>query len=266
MISNPDLILYACIAKGSTILAEYASPSDPAIVDIAQKCVEVSPPHHSAFSHTVKKKTYAFSIEGPFVYFAIFHKDLARLESSWFVDRVKVSFLDLLASKSVKDFDALTSLCFQSDFYPLFREILALDLDLADSLTGSSKDSRNPSLDSNKEKTVTRPLLNKSGKALTKKKKSRSSESPGGGEEKSEHSRGLNGGGMMENGSSGHNKEFSVAMTSKSGGVYMAESKQKAKQMWKKHVWVVLTLDLVVCAVLFFVWLWVCRGFTCIDG
>ncbi|XP_027338961.1 phytolongin Phyl2.2 [Abrus precatorius] len=40
--------------------------------------------------------------------------------------------------------------------------------------------------------------------------------------------------------------------------------RQKAKHVWKKHVWVVLLLDLFVCAVLFVIWLWVCSGFKCI--
>lgn len=39
--------------------------------------------------------------------------------------------------------------------------------------------------------------------------------------------------------------------------------RQKAKHVWKKHVWVVLLLDLFVCAVLFVIWLWVCSGFKC---
>ncbi|CAI8598508.1 unnamed protein product [Vicia faba] len=39
--------------------------------------------------------------------------------------------------------------------------------------------------------------------------------------------------------------------------------RQKAKHIWKKHVWVVLMLDLFVCAVLFVIWLWVCSGFKC---
>ena len=37
----------------------------------------------------------------------------------------------------------------------------------------------------------------------------------------------------------------------------------KAKHVWKKHVWVLLLLDLFVCAVLFVIWLWVCSGFKC---
>ncbi|KAG7945353.1 hypothetical protein I3843_15G147800 [Carya illinoinensis] len=39
---------------------------------------------------------------------------------------------------------------------------------------------------------------------------------------------------------------------------------QKSKQIWRKHVWVVLLLDLFVCSVLFVIWLWVCGGFNCI--
>ncbi|CAI0397456.1 unnamed protein product [Linum tenue] len=293
MISNPDLILYACIAKGSTILAEFASPTaEPGIEEIAHKCIGIAPPpHHTTFSQTAKKKTYTFLIDDPFVYFAVYHHDLAKLESSWFIDRVKISFLELIASNSVRDLENLTSLCFQAEFSPQFREILALDLDLGmDSLTETtSKDSRNPSMDSTKEKTV--PLLKK------KKKRSSGVCSIGGMEDKSSsgggHRRGKDGSGlscggmsdhggkMMMNGGGGvlmgenrsvdgggrnHAREFSVAMSPKSGGLYMLESRQKAKQMWRKHVWVVLTLDLVICAVLFFVWLWVCRGFTCIDG
>ncbi|KAF5471919.1 hypothetical protein F2P56_008679 [Juglans regia] len=35
--------------------------------------------------------------------------------------------------------------------------------------------------------------------------------------------------------------------------------RQKSKQIWRKHVWVVLLLDLFVCSVLFVIWFWVCR-------
>ncbi|CAI0400410.1 unnamed protein product [Linum tenue] len=183
MISNPDLILYACIAKGSTILAEFASPTaEPGIEEIAHKCIGIAPPppHHTTFSQTAKKKTYTFLIDDPFVYFAVYHHDLAKLESSWFIDRVKISFLELIASNSVRDLDNLAALCFQAEFSPQFREILALDLDLGmDSLTETtSKDSRNPSMDSTKEKTV--PLLKKK-----KKKRSSGVCSIGGMEDKS---------------------------------------------------------------------------------
>ncbi|XP_020234448.1 phytolongin Phyl2.2 [Cajanus cajan] len=39
----------------------------------------------------------------------------------------------------------------------------------------------------------------------------------------------------------------------------------KPKHVWKKHVWVLLLLDLFVCTVLFVIWLWVCSGFKCMT-
>lgn len=43
------------------------------------------------------------------------------------------------------------------------------------------------------------------------------------------------------------------------------DHRHKAKHVWKKHVWVLLLLDLFVCAVLFVIWLWVCSGFKCMS-
>lgn len=41
--------------------------------------------------------------------------------------------------------------------------------------------------------------------------------------------------------------------------------KQKAKRIWRRHVWIVLGLDLAVCLILFGIWLFVCHGFECIE-
>ncbi|CAK7324189.1 unnamed protein product [Dovyalis caffra] len=263
MISNPNHVFYACIAKGPTVLAEFSSSKESGIEIIGQRCIEKTPPNHSMFSHTIGNKTYSFLIDDPFAYFAIFDEDLHKSESLWFLNRVKDGFGEFLVSKMVKDGEKMGSFCFQGELRFMFRDILALDADLVNALTEeSSNDSRNPSLDSTKGKgAVIKPLLPKPSKVLMMKKKKRSS-----GEANGDHHGGdldnnkVNGAG--ENGS----REFSVSMMQKSNGFYLGDGKQKAKQIWKKHVWVVLILDLIVCAVLFGVWLWVCRGFKCIDG
>ncbi|KAG8663161.1 phytolongin Phyl2.2 [Manihot esculenta] len=278
MISNPDLIFYACIAKGPTILSEFSSSKEPGIEDIAKQCIEKTPPHHSMFSHTIRKKTYTFLIHEPFAYFVIFDEDLEKSESMWFLDRVKIAFEELIASNPIKDFDKLTSLCFQGQFYPIFREILSLDVDLMDSLLEEPKDVRNPSIDSTRgKKSVVRPLLSKPTKMVMKKKKKPlgCAGAGGGGEANGDRHNLKDGGGAMmdskvnhayENGNIVGSREFSVSMSHKNGGYYLADNKQKVKQIWRKHVWVILILDLVICAVLFGIWLWVCRGFKCIDG
>ncbi|KDP42053.1 hypothetical protein JCGZ_03264 [Jatropha curcas] len=281
MISNPDLILYACIAKGPTILTEFSSPKEPGIESIAKQCVEKIPPHHSIFSHTIRKKTYTFLINDPFAYFVIFDEDLEKSESLWFLDRVKMAFEELTFSNPIEDFDKLTSLCFQSKFSPFFREILSLDVDSVDSLMDVSREIRNPSLDSTSGKRgVVRPLLLTPTNTMKKKKKrplgcvggGGCGGSDVGGEANGDHHNLKEGGVAVMTNKINHvsdngNRDFSVSMTHKNvGGFYLGDSKQKAKQIWRKHVWVVLILDLVICAVLFGIWLWVCRGFKCIDG
>ena len=264
MISNPNHVFYACIAKGPTVVAEFSPGKESGIEIIGQRCVEKTPPNHSMFSHTIRNKTYTFLIDDPFAYFAIFDENLQKSEHLWFLNRVKNGFEEFWGSKMMKDGEKIGSFCFQGELRCMFREILALDADLVNTLMEeSSKDGRNPNLDSTNGKgAVIRPLLPKPTKVLMMMKKKPSGEANG-----DHHGGDLDNNNYKENGVGEHgNREVSVSMIQKSGGFYMGDGKQKAKQIWKKHVWVVLTLDLIVCAVLCGVWLWVCRGFKCIDG
>ncbi|KAJ4850799.1 hypothetical protein Tsubulata_009789 [Turnera subulata] len=329
MFSNPHLVFYACVAKGPTILTEFKSPEETGIDEVARRCVEIAPAHHSIFSHTIRKKTYTFLIEDPFVYFAIFDENIPKLESLSFLNLVKSAFEEHPGSNTVKDGDELAPLCLQDGFYPMFREILAVDAEVAGPLLeGSSKPGRYPSMDSGRGEKGRRPSMDSSRGGspgmdfMVGGEKGRRSgfdsnrggekggtprmDSVGGGEKGGEEDGGEekesvtvlvnqpqmlvkkkkrsfgepNGGDyLVKDGATvdekGHsfgesgNREFSVTMMQKNGGgvgLYSVDGKQKAKQIWRKHVWVVLILDLLVCAVLFGVWLWVCRGFKCIDG
>ncbi|KAJ6294839.1 hypothetical protein OIU76_022841 [Salix suchowensis] len=219
MISNPNHVFYACIAKGPTVLAEFSSSNESGIEIIGQRCIEKTPPNHSMFSHTTRNKTYTFLIDDPFAYFAIFDEDLQKSESLWFLNRVKVAFEDFLGAKMMKDGEKMGSFCFQGELRFMFREILALDADLVNALMEeSTKDSRNPSLDSTKAKgAVIRPLLPKPSTVFMKKKK----RSPG--EANGDH----HGGDLDNNKASGAgengSREFSVTMMQKSGGFYTGD-------------------------------------------
>ncbi|XVF12685.1 hypothetical protein REPUB_Repub08aG0140400 [Reevesia pubescens] len=252
MISDPNLVFYACIAKGSTILAEFSS-KEAGIQSLAKKCIENTPPFHSMFSHTVSQRTYTFLIDDPFVYFLIYHEDLEKSESFWFLNRLKCAFEDFLLTGLIVGTDNLTPNCLQSHFDPIFAEIMGLE-----SVTSPRQESRTPSLDSNKGKrTMVIPLLGKPIKGLKKKKRLGGLEVNGGGEAKDV------GGGMDNTVDVSDDFRDSLVSLQKSGG---GDRQQKAKQTWRKHVWVVLIMDFLVCATLFGIWLWVCRGFQCIDG
>ena len=257
MISDPKLIFYACISKEATILAEFNSV-DPDLHTLALKCLEKAPALHSMFSHTIRERTYTFLLDEahPFLYFGIFDEKMERTETMWFLNRVKEEFKCMIRNDQVKDFDDLGSHRFQGEFNPVFRQLLSppvepeqLNLDLK----------RNSSLDCSTrgKRIVSLPLLGKPIKGL--KKKNRLS-------------------GEVNGDTRDHLMENKVVDVSDDGGCQtgpmqknggylgdMAAGRQKAKQVWKQQVWLVLMLDLCVCSVLFGVWLWICGGFRCID-
>lgn len=257
MISNPNLILYACIAKGTTVLAQFSR--EPDLEPFALQCIEKTPPYHSTFSHTVRKRTYTFFIEDPFLYFAVFAEDLVQSEGLGFLHRVKCAFKELIDDGDFRvDWDNLSSHFLQRQCDPIFRETLALDLSLVNSSPGpESNSSRNLSLDSEKAmKMAMTPLLGSNpGKGLMKKKRMFG-----------ESNWDANGGALENKVDVGHDmngvcKDFSLPVQKS-----VHNDRQKAKQIWRKHVWVVLSLDLFVCSVLFVIWLLVCRGFNCVAG
>ncbi|XP_028806648.1 phytolongin Phyl2.2-like [Neltuma alba] len=260
MISNPNFIYYACIARGNTVLAQYRS-KEPKIEELAAECLAKTPLHHSIFSHTVKKRTYTFVIHEPFVYFAIFDEELLKSEGFWFLNRIKSVLDEVLNGGLIMGSEDFTPLCFQSQFDPFFRKTLALDLnsdsdlDSLDPQRGEDSDSRNSGMDSVQGKrSAMAPLLAMPG--LKKKKRVNTEANDmdvknGATENKVDLCDCLD----------GFARDFPFPGPNKS----VINDRQKAKQIWKKHVWVVLMLDVFVCAVLFVIWLWVCRGFKCMD-
>lgn len=272
MISNPSLLSYTCIAKGTIVLAEFVSKEEPGIEAVALRCIENTPHHHSMFSHTVHKKTYTFAIDDDsFVYFAISNEDMEKPESFWLLNRLKSVMKDLIRTGSeTETLINPVSHCLQSKLDPVFAEIvggvdvdLELDMDLVGSPRSVARESRNPSIDSSKGRRVAlMPLLGKPLKALKKKKRLHN-------EAKSEDS------GDVDTVKEISEKKLDLCGNG-NNGVLRKElrngllsdhhHRQKAKQIWKKHVWVVLMFDFCLCAILFGIWLWICEGFQCIEG
>ncbi|XP_044486255.1 phytolongin Phyl2.2 [Mangifera indica] len=248
MISNPNLVFYACIAKGSLILGEFLSREISEV--LARQCVNKTPPHHSMFSHTVSNRTYTFLINDPFTYFGIFDENIEKSDLLGFLNSLKSSFEEIFARGSVLDFDNMASRCLQSQFDAVFCEIMGLDLEFLNSSRSGSNDLRNSSVDSSRGRMVVAPLL---GKPKGLKKKKRASTERGAAE------------GDAKDVSGEKKVDVCDDVLMQKNALYAVDG-QKVKQTWKKHVWVVLALDLIICFVLFGIWLMVCQGFQCIDG
>lgn len=265
MISNPELIHYVCIAKSTTILAQYNTTKDPKIEALASQCIAQTPPNHSLFSHTLNDRTYTFLIEPPFVYFAIFDTELLKSQTLNLLNKINFAFRQfLLDSQILADSDDFQPLCFQSKFDSILRDMLDFDSESSVNSKGGTiinGDCGNPSVDSVKGKrSATVPLLGKPPEGLKKKKRVVGSDSNGGIEGKDGNSENK----VVDVCDSEvyvcSNRDFSLGVPK---GMVNDHHRQKAKHIWKKHVWVVLMLDVFVCAVLFVIWLWVCSGFKC---
>ncbi|ESQ54476.1 hypothetical protein EUTSA_v10025998mg [Eutrema salsugineum] len=264
MISNPRLLFYSCIAKGTVILAEFASKEEPGIEALALRCIENVPPHHSMVSHTVQKRTYAFVIDGLLSYFAILDEVVTKSESLWLFSRLKSATDDLIADGSASaSLDNPTRHCLQSKLDPVFAEItggnkdLEVELDLVGSPRSLAREVKNRGLDSSKGRKgcALKPLLGNPLRVLKNKKRSQTeAKSEGIVNDWAEKKMDLGGGGG------------SVLSKGLRNGLVHDHHRQKAKQIWRKHVWVVLMFDVCICVALFGIWLWVCQGFQCIDG
>ncbi|KAK8656037.1 hypothetical protein V6N13_108596 [Hibiscus sabdariffa] len=269
MLSNPNLIFYACIAKGSVILAEFSS-KEAGIESLARKCIEGTPPFHSTFSHTIFERTYTFLIDDSFAYFLISHQDLDKSQSIWFLNHLNCTLKDILLKGSTMGTPIFTPNCLQSHFNPIFSKMVTLDSGLK---TSPGKENRDPSLHSCKgEKAGEAPPLEKPNEGLKKKKRSGSMILIQGGEAKDGDSGNGKGKGVenkVDGSEEGRDHPVSTHKRDVGGGLYAGGSggeRQKAQQTWRKHVGVVLMLDLLVIATLFGIWLWVCRGFKCMKG
>ncbi|XP_073127946.1 phytolongin Phyl2.2-like [Henckelia pumila] len=252
MIWDPELIYYACIAKGTTVLTEFNS-KDAALGAIAVRCLEKNPPFHSTFTHTIRSKTYTFLIDEPFVYFVISHEKLENSEALVFLKSLRDAFGEVLNNE--KNLKKLSSYCYQGEFNPVFHQLLGSGLGQTDGISSPMGQRMGQSgilhyglhFDGgNGWKKMTNWLFGEfnSGRRDT---------------EENYHNNGGKGIGLS--------REFSL-ISHKNAGLYSPElmGLQNAKKVWRKQVWVVLSLDFIVCVILFVVWLWICSGFECIAS
>ncbi|XP_057798781.1 phytolongin Phyl2.2 [Salvia miltiorrhiza] len=261
MNSDPGLIYYCCIAKGTTILTEFNS-KDAELGEIAAKCLENTPPFHATFSHTVRSKTYSFMIDEPFAYFVITDEKLEKSEGFAFLESVRDAFVKDF--NGVNKLDRLSSHCFQGEFNPIFRQLLGPALYHMDGIESprGQRIGENGSFQYGSGPIRGRSRLS-GDKGSGKMKNALLEEFKIGGR---------NGEKEVDDNSgnaSGNCSSPSFSPTShKNRGLYSGELNchQKAKKVWKKQVWVILSLDLIACAILFVVWLWVCSGLKCMES
>lgn len=255
------------------ILAEH-SEGDAELEEVAGECLERVPPLHSRFTHTTKRKMYSFLMDGPFVYCAIVDEALGKPQVFVFLEHVRDEFKKLLKNRGC---EGLSSCCFDKEFGPVYKRLVAPLVGVPQiekdrlmeeesksqpakthpvQVNNSPKDSL-PVYDNTQIQDLNHEPLLGHGK---KKKKDQATE-------------------VMdiirENGSKALDTSNGLEVIVDGncpGGLSLQKSasfrnkgQQLAQRMWWRNVRLVLVVDVVVCTILFGVWLGVCSGFQCIS-
>ncbi|XP_058100490.1 phytolongin Phyl1.1-like [Magnolia sinica] len=236
MISALNPILYACISKGTTVLADLSS-GDPDLETLAFQCLEKKPDFHGFYSHTIRNRSYCFLIDDPIVYFAVVEEDFGMPHVVDFLKHLKDAFAAISKKKRIKSLDRLTYRCFQEEFGPVFCRSMHLLNPIGDQDESTGKNAGSTEA----------PLLGNPNRHERKKRV-----------------------GMAENMvdvalDANVSRELPVLLRKNSCCAGNDGGRQQSGKTWKRHVLIVLLVDLVICLILFGVWLSICKGFRCVK-
>jgi len=256
--SMTNLVYYTSVSRGSIILADHKKPREE-LTEVAVECLEKVPLYHAQFTYTIKQRMFIFLIDGAFTYFAIVDEAVGKLKAVQFLEHVRDEFKLLLRSRGLDGF-RLERNSLVHDFSGVLKQLVKpmvgipqkeVDMDKDYDLDSKDDTSLSPPRDghsgpltangghhpkqSTKQQQVVQVkeiMMTNSGKALDKCQK-------------------LEGGPSsdMDGGSSRKMK-----------------GRQLASRMWWRNVKLVLILDLIVCCILFAIWLGICRGFKCVKS
>lgn len=242
MVSHENQVVYACISRGTTVLADFSS-GDNDIEALALQCLEKTPPLHLLYSEAVKDRIYCFSIDNPFVYFAIVDEGFGKSVAFQFLDHVKSSFLSFLKNKPAESIDCFSSHCFQVEFGPVFCSLMQ----------HSGEDDQSCSEHTIIEKNAVNEHDTKTIAGLTV-----------------EETEILNFpvDNQLDLASDANViRNRSLPLTPQkigfSGGHDVVQ--RRAWRIWRQLLCILLIIDVLVCCVLFGVWLTICGGFHCLD-
>jgi hypothetical protein len=101
MASMTNLVYYASVSRGSTVVAEHKKAKED-LADVAVECLEKVPPFHNQFTYTVKQRMFIFLMDAGFTYCAIVDEALGKVMGFGFLEQVRDEFKLLLRSRWVQ--------------------------------------------------------------------------------------------------------------------------------------------------------------------
>ncbi|XP_018624166.1 phytolongin Phyl1.1-like [Nicotiana tomentosiformis] len=231
-------VYYCSVSKGGQLLYAYNNGEDLEIENLAALCLERIPPFHKWYFQTMAKKTFGFLIEvDEYVYFAIVDEGLGHAEVLKFLEQLKDEFRKLANMGSCWTMSNLNSICLQEKSIPVILPCRNVNGEIEGSASTKVL------------------LLGKPSRQEKKKKKDyaiaiRDTEL----EEQQKSTEQVIDSVVSPITSQ---KELSLVRT--------ISRSQNFQRRWCRHVRIVLAIDVVVCLVLFVIWLVICEGTKCLH-
>jgi hypothetical protein len=300
--SITNLVYYASVSRGTMIVAEHRADSMDLTL-VAAQCLEKVPAFHSRFTYTNKRKIFSCIIEEPFTYCAIVDEALTKYKAFALLEDVRDEFNMMMHDQGMRqDGQGLEPYCLTDRFSTVFRRLIAPfvgvpqkevdrieeeeflahqngeyeddtyihsgqpEVSISDHNVNHNNHNHNHkraeherALEKNTERRFRfSPLRGKGGKADKKKVKDQVIEVK---EIMMENS-----GKVLEK---GQKLEVMVEGGSTPEATHHLQKSRSARlhahRMWWNNVKLVLILDAVVCAILFAIWLGICKGFQCVK-
>ncbi|KAI3996649.1 hypothetical protein MKX01_009481 [Papaver californicum] len=281
MSSVQKSLYYCCVSKGNRILYSYTC-GDNEIETLAAMCLERSPPYHVWYSQTIRKRTFGYLMEDEHIYFTIVDEGLGNSGVLQFLEHIKDEFKKIIrdAKNGLKgSMSGLNNVCLQEQMVPVIRSLISSLEQVSQSRHNwigeipSSHPGPSPSPEGNLNNqaegaTSTKmPLLGKPNKHDRKKMKDRIVEVAGGSDE---HRRSTDRGVKIDVGSIEANSQglamSTMAVQKGSSSARIKTSREHARRVWWRQVRIIIAVDILVCLVLFGIWLGICNGFHCISS
>lgn len=237
--SSVDNTVYCCVAKGNKILYAYNSKGIE-LECLAALCLENAPAFHRWYFHSVGTKTFGFLMADGYTYFAIIDPSVGNLAILRFLEHIQESFKKVAKNG------------FHDELVPVIRRLIA-------SLENMPRSafSLDENYEGNSPSTSTKaPLLGKSIEKHHDRKKTKDKAV-----QRDDANDGLGDRATAIDMPPQQTMGSMSLQRSLSSGLRV---QQAARRQWWCLVKIIIAIDVIICLVLFGIWLAVCKGLSCV--
>lgn len=274
-----NTVRYCCVSKGGRIVYSY-NGGDPEIDHLAASCLERTPSYHRWYFQTMAKKTFGFLMEDGFVYFAIADEGLTKMGVLRFLQHLRDEFKKVAKKGSSRNMSNLSSTCLQDQLVPVICHLISTLENVSSRTAIEQRPGETPPYHGgelspspcNNENGQTEggtstkaPLLGKSSKQEKKKMKEHVTNIRD--IELEEHRKSTERCARVDLGALDANNQGTsvpVSLQKDFGSMRFRSTSSNIRKKWCRHVKIILLIDVVVCLVLFGIWLVICGGVECI--